>query len=336
MLGPSHSPQVCPFSFYTTQAAPRSALGSEGAGDRLWQDGSRLPVVGELFALLAAVAFALATVLSRRFMVGPRPVAPEAGVLVSIVTNVAVFAALAVGEWARGVLVPLTPTSLLYFVLGGLCGTLAGRNLSYQSVLRIGPSRSTAIRLSNTLFAALIGLAVLRELPRLGQLVGAALITAGLWVVVRERGGPVGGRPDPVGVLLALGAAVGFALGDTFRRAGLQITPSPFLGAGIGACTALLAHGGWLAARGRGGNPGHSPWRADVLGSALANTAAILLLFLGLQRSPVANVAVLYNLQVLLVIVLSRWMLRGDEQLGPGVVLGSVVCVAGTAAVLFG
>lgn len=293
-------------------------------------------MTGELFALLAALAFALATVLSRRFMVGPRPVAPEAGVLVSIVTNVVVFAVLAIWEWARGGLAPLTPRSLAYFVLGGLCGTLAGRNLSYQSVLRIGPSRSTAIRLSNTLFAATIGLAVLRELPRPGQLAGAVLITVGLWVVLRERTDPAGGRPDPVGVLLAIAAAVGFALGDTFRRAGLQITPSPFLGAGIGACTALVAHSGWLAARGRRGNPSHSPWRGDVVASALANTAAILLLFLGLQRSAVANVAVLYNLQVLLVIVLSRWMLRGDERLGPGVVVGSVVCVAGTAAVLFG
>lgn len=291
--------------------------------------------MGELFALLAAGAFALATVLSRRFMVGRNPVAPEAGVFVSIVTNVTVFAVLAAFESARGGFAALTPRSFAYFVLGGLCGTVAGRNLSYQSVLRIGPSRSTAVRLSNTLFAALIGLAVLRELPRLGQLAGALLITLGLWWVLRERES-ASGRYDPVGVLLAVGAAVGFALGDTFRRAGLRITPSPFLGAGIGACTALVVQTAWLWSRGRRWGDGSHPWRLDVVGSALANTAAILLLFLGLQRSPVANVAVLYNLQVLLVILLSRWMLRGDERVTPGLVGGSLVCVVGTAAVLFG
>lgn len=290
-------------------------------------------MLGELFALLAAVAFALATVLSRRFMVGKNPVTPEAGVLVSIVTNVVAFGLLAWLERAGSGGAPLSPRSLAYFVLGGLCGTLAGRNLSYQSVLRIGAARSTAVRLSNTLFAALIGMVLLRELPRPGQLLGAGLITGGLWLVVRERGD--GGRPDPAGVLLAVGGAVGFALGDSFRRAGLQITPSPFLGAWIGACTALVAHSIWLKMR-RGRASSCSPWRADVLASALANTAAILLLFLGLQRSPVANVAVLYNLQVLLVIVLSRWMLRGDEGIGPGLVVGGVLCVAGTAGVLFG
>lgn len=291
-------------------------------------------MLGELFALMAAVAFAMATVLSRRFMVGPSPVAPEAGVFVSIVTNVAVFAGLAVFESARGGLAALTPESLAYFVVGGLCGTVAGRNLSYQSVLRIGPSRSTAVRLSNTLFAALVGVIMLRELPRPGQLVGAVLITLGLWWVLRERDGP-SSRSDPVGVVLAVGGAVGFALGDSFRRAGLQITPFPFLGAGIGACTALAVQGVWLVARGRQRRPGNHPWRLDVVGSALANTAAILLLFLGLQRSPVANVAVLYNLQVLLVIFLSRWMLRGDEHLTPRLIAGSLVCVVGTAAVLF-
>jgi drug/metabolite transporter (DMT)-like permease len=47
-------------------------------------------------------------------------------------------------------------------------------------------------------------------------------------------------------------------------------------------------------------------------------------------------VAVLYNLQVLLVILLSRWVLRGDERVGERLVAGSVVCLVGTAAVLFG
>ncbi len=292
-------------------------------------------MLGELFALLAAVAFALATVLSRRFMVGPNPVAPEAGVFVSIVTNVVAFSVLAAFEGARGALWTLTPQSFLLFVLGGLCGTVVGRNLSYHSVLRIGPSRSTAIRLSNTLFAALMGLVVLRELPRPGQLAGAALITAGLWLVLRERAPGSRGPLDPMGVLLAVGGALGFALGDTFRRAGLHITPSPFLGAAIGAFTALVVQTGWLALWNRP-RASERPWRLDVLASALANTAAILLLFLGLQRSPVANVAVLYNLQVLLVILLSRWMLRGDEHVGTGLVVGSLVCVVGTAAVLLG
>ncbi|MDR5708807.1 MAG: EamA family transporter [Armatimonadota bacterium] len=292
-------------------------------------------MIGELFALLAALAFALSTVLAHWFMTAHNPVRPEAGVLVSMTTNVAVFGALLLLELTRG-LPPLTPLSLLFFLLGGLWSTMVGRNLSYLSVLHIGPARSTAIRLSNTLFAALIGLVGLGELPRPIQLGGAFLITAGLWLVISERSPAGRGRPDPRGVLAALGAAVAFALGDTCRRAGLRITPAPFLGATLGAAMALVAQLGWFAARRLQGGGVRIVWRGDVLGSALTNTAAILLLFLALQRTTVANAAVLYNLQVLFVILLSRWMLPEPEPASAPLVAGSLLCTAGTAGVLFG
>ena len=215
-----------------------------------------------------------------------------------------------------------------------MAGTFVGRNLAYQSVLRIGPSRSTAIRLSNTLFAVFIGLLLLRELPRTVQLAGAALVTAGLWLVV-SRGRQQRARVDGLGVLAALAAAVAFALGDSLRRAGLSLVPSPVLGATIGASVALLAQATWLRMRVRR-VPRQGMWNRDVMISALSNTAAILLLFLALQRSPVANVSALYNLQVLLVIFLSRWLLPADEAIGPRVTAGSILCLVGSLAILFG
>jgi drug/metabolite transporter (DMT)-like permease len=289
---------------------------------------------GEALALIAALAFALSIVYSRRFMVPAHsggPVAPEVGVFVSMLCNVVVFGGLAAWDVARGSLRLLTPAAVLFFVLGGVAGTFFGRNLAYQSVLRIGPARSTAIRLSNTLFAVLIGLALLRELPRMAQLGGAALVTAGLWLVVgRER--HQGVRVDGLGVLAALGAAVAFALGDSFRRAGLSLTPSPILGAAIGAVVALLVQASWLRV---GRLSRRAMGNRDVVISALANTAAILLLFLALRRSPVANVSALYNLQVLLVILLSRWLLS-REPIRARVIAGSVICLLGSLAILLG
>jgi drug/metabolite transporter (DMT)-like permease len=165
----------------------------------------------------------------------------------------------------------------------------------------------------------------------MAQLGGAALVTAGLWLVVgRER--HQGGRVDGLGVLAALGAAVAFALGDSFRRAGLSLTPSPILGAAIGAVVALLVQASWLRV---GRLSRRAMGNRDVVISALANTAAILLLFLALQRSPVANVSALYNLQVLLVILLSRWLLS-REPIRARVIAGSVICLLGSLAILLG
>ncbi|MDQ7844488.1 MAG: DMT family transporter [Armatimonadota bacterium] len=293
---------------------------------------------GELLALLAALAFALSIVYSRRFMVPGHsaggPVAPEVGVFVSMLSNVVVFGGLAVWEIARGSHRLLTAHAVVFFVLGGVAGTFIGRNLAYQSVLRIGPSRSTAIRLSNTLFAVLVGLVFLRELPRALQLAGAALVTAGLWLVVsRER--QQQSRVDGLGVLAALASAVAFAVGDSLRRAGLSLTPSPVLGAAIGASVAFLGQATWLSVR-MPRFPRRELGNRDVLISALSNTAAILLLFMALQRSPVANVSALYNLQVLLVIFLSRRLLPVDEEIGVRVAVGSVTSLLGSLAILFG
>jgi len=289
---------------------------------------------GEAFALLAAVAFALGAVLSRRFMEGPNPVLPEAGVFVSMLTDAVVFTPLTLWEVGRGALQHLTPASFALFLVGGVSGTVVGRNLAYLSVQRIGPSRSTAVRLVNVVFSTFLGLIALRELPRPLQITGAALITAGLWWVLSEPNPSSTHGIDPWGVVAAAGAAFAFALGDTLRRRALGFTPFPFLGASIGAWVALVAQVAWFTARGLRVRGVRIAWHVDVVASALANTAAILLLFLALQRTAVANAAVLYNLQVLLVILLSRRVLR--ERIGLRLVAGSLVCLLGTAAVLFG
>jgi len=175
-------------------------------------------MTGEVAALSAALGFGISTVLARRFMTA---VAPESGVLVSIAMNVTVFLMLTLGTiWSAG-LPAVNPTSLVLFVLGGLAGTLVGRNLTYMSIARLGPAMSTSIRLSNVVFSLAFGLALLRELPRVWQLVGLAIVTAGLWTGVwsRERvPAPARGGTDVTGIALALGSAAAFGLGDTMRR----------------------------------------------------------------------------------------------------------------------
>ena len=175
-------------------------------------------MTGELAALGAAVAFGVSTVLARRFMVA---VAPEAGVLVSIATNVVVFTTLTVGATLRGSLPPIHPASIPLFILGGLTGTLLGRNLTYLGLEQLGPAFSTTIRLSTVAFTLLLGLVFLRELPRTWQLAGLVVVSSGLWISLwsRERRTDAARRAASVaGVLMSLGGAAAFAVGDTVRR----------------------------------------------------------------------------------------------------------------------
>lgn len=293
---------------------------------------------GEGYALLAAFAFALSTVFTRRFAVGSGgrvPARPEVGVLVSLTTDLLLFGGLAAGEVQRGAAARLTAESVVLFMAGAVVASMLGRNLAYVSVKQVGAARSTAIRLCNTLFSAAVGWVWLKDLPRPWQAAGAVMVTVGLWLVVTEREGWSEGV-NWAGVATAVAAALAFALGDTARRAALHITPSPPLGAFVGVCAALPAQVLYLR-----------PWRwwqealdqvrrPDVLGSGLFNTVALLLLFFAFQRTPVANAAALYNLQVLLVIPLGRWLLRGEDPAGPRLVAGSALAVAGAGLVLWG
>lgn len=293
---------------------------------------------GEAFALLAAFAFALSAVYTRRFTTGAGgrpPAPPEIGVLASLLGDLTTFGVLAIGEVARGKDRMLRPESVALFLLAGLVASMLGRNLAFLSVKQIGAGRSTAVRLSNTVFSAVVGWVWLRDLPRPTQLLGIALVTVGLWVVVTEREGWEE-NTNWAGVMVAVGAALAFAVGDTARRAGLLITPSVPIGGFLGACAAIPAQVVLLR-----------PWRwpetvwrhlrrPDVLASGGFNSIALLFLTTAVHRTPVANAAALYNLQVLLVIGLGRWMLRGEDPGGMRLVAGSVTAVVGAALVLGG
>jgi drug/metabolite transporter (DMT)-like permease len=271
-------------------------------------------------------------------------VTPEAGALVSIVMNVITFWTLAAVVMLRNGAPPLPARALILFIVGGLAGTLVGRNLSYLSIERIGPSLLVTIRLSQTIVTLLLGLAFLGEFPRPWQLGGLASVLVGLWISLRSRegDGPVRGAPaarrlDLAALLLAFASAAAFAFGDTARRAALVIVPAPVLGAAVGSSAALLAHLIWSITRHSARWPARPALRSvDLWTSALFNTLAILFLYTALRSSPVAIVSTLYNLQVLVVLVGSRVLLRGRETVGGGLVVGSGLALAGTAMILLG
>lgn len=293
-------------------------------------------MIGELAALASALAFGTNAVLARRFILAGG--APEAGVLASIILNVVVYGLLALVAALRGGLPPIAPISIVWFILGGLAGTLVGRNLSFYSIQRLGASRSTTIRLSNVAFALVFGLLFLHELPRPAQIAGMAVVTLGLYVSLQRFSRPpesAQGGLDGAGVLFALGGGAAFALGDIARRGGMVLTPSPVLGAAIGALAALIAHLTWSVFHAPARLPsGPTLYRGDLWGSAACTTLAVLLLWIGLRNAQVAIVSVLYNLQVLVVLLVSPLLLRGREAITGSLVIGTGLALVGTALIL--
>jgi drug/metabolite transporter (DMT)-like permease len=304
-------------------------------------------VTGEVLAVFAALAYAGNTVLARRYMIahgrGARAdlVAPESAALLSQLASLIVYAALIAANFGGARSGHLSPQAFALFVAGGVVGTFMGLNLIYVGVQRIGASRAASLLLTNTVFAAALGLLILRELPRPWQLAGAAVLTGGLWAVIPGREGrrERAAESSPLeraGVVVIIASAFAFAAADTLRRIALTDAPYPLLGATVGTLTALVPQAAVLRKRRLGAATIRASRRGDVWASAVLNSLGILAVFVALRHSPVTNIAALYNLQALFVILLSRWALRGDEHLSGRVIAGSVICAIGSVGVLLG
>ena len=63
---------------------------------------------------------------------------------------------------------------------------------------------------------------------------------------------------------------------------------------------------------------------------------AVLLLWLSLHHAQVAVVSVFYNLQVLVVMLISPFLLRGQETITPALVAGTVLALLGTVMIVLG
>lgn len=305
-------------------------------------------MTGEALAVFAAVAYAGSTVLARRYLIAhgeasdAHRVPPESAALLSQVASLIVYATLIAADFGGTQGGFLTTRAILLFVVGGIVGTFIGLNLIYVGVQRVGASGAASLLLTNTVFAAALGFLWLRELPRPWQLAGAAVLTAGLWAVLPARGrgsreAPAGRRRlTSSGALVVIVSALAFAVADTFRRIALADAPYPLLGATVGTLTALVPQAFIMRDGKFGAATRRAARRVDVWASAVLNALGILAVFIALRHSPVANIAALYNLQALFVVLLSRWALRGDEQMTARVVLGGFVCAVGSAGVLLG
>jgi drug/metabolite transporter (DMT)-like permease len=303
--------------------------------------------LGEIAAIASALAFGLTNLFAKRSM--GAGVSPEASVLATIVLNAAAYGLLAAITAWRGALPPIQPRAVLWFAAGGLAATLVGRNMSFFSIGRLGPSRASTIRLSTVAFALLFGLLLLGELPRPVQIAGIAVVSFGLWISLRpissrsDSGLAAGaaGRGDAVrdaaGVFSAFGGAAAFALGDVARRGGLALMPSPVLGAAVGAAAALMAHAGWAAVRTSARLPRGAALRnRDLWATAVCSTCAVLLVWIALHHTQVAIVSVLYHLQVLFVFLLSPLLLPGQEAVTRWLALGTGLALAGTVMIVLG
>lgn len=279
---------------------------------------------GTLLALLSAMAFGLALVVTQRGLVY---LPASVGARISIPATTLLLWALA--PWffdgrvlhspalwifaAVGLFFPALVT-LFTFEANRLMGpTVAGTLGSVAPLLSIG---AAVLFLHETVTDRLLG-------AGLAVALGIALLS---W---RARAGP---RSWPWAALaLPLGAAVLRACAQALTKLGLQLVPSPYTAALAGYTVSALAV--WLLFRHRSPVPIGFRAAAWFVAAGLLNGSAVLAMYSALSQTKLTVVAPIVAAYPVFTILFSK-VLLGSESIGIRQVAGSALVVAGMVLIL--
>ncbi|MCZ7531978.1 MAG: DMT family transporter [Acidimicrobiia bacterium] len=237
----------------------------------------------------------------------------------------------------------VTPTAFWFFVMAGLIGDGVARFSMLSAVDRLGPSIAIPIQTAAyPLIAVTGGVVLLSETINMTQVLGAAAVVAGIWVLLAPSSNDVLGIDTPrrwtvirwSALPLPLLAGVAFAVSDLFRKSGLEETPDPAFGALVAVVTMLTvlvaatASSPQLRRQVKIGTG--SGW---LIAAGTSIAVALLTLFKALEGGAVSVVGPIIAAQPLGVVMLSWALLHNIERVTLRMVLGAVMVVAGVVLI---
>ena len=296
-----------------------------------------IPYLGEAVSLLTAFCWSATAVFFAR---ASRRVGAPAVNLARLVLAVSAMLVLHTAIYGSPFPFHAGPVRIAWLAASGFIGFSLGDALLYEAYVLLGPRLAMLIMTLWPVFAALMAWGFLGQAMSLAK-VGAMLVTlAGIALVVAEKGrASVGSRPRRFvpGLLLALGGAVGQAVGFIFSKLGmLGGGVSPISANVVRVCAGLLALGTWQALRGE--LAGNARKLKDgrtaglvALGAFFGPLVGVMLSLFAIQHATYLGVAsTLMSLSPVILLPVS--ILLDKEKVGPRAVAGTIVSIAGAAA----
>ena len=214
--------------------------------------------MGEALALLALLLFSTNVLVVK--IASPR-LGQDVGFLIALGSNV-VFAALLFGgeRLVRPDPFVIEWDAFAAFAVGGLFTAYLGRRLFFRSVQTVGPSRASALQITNPVFAALIGWVVLGESLGPAGLLFVLLVIGGLYLTSRVPAripvtAPAGSGDVPHvdiapfrgalprrEMVIALVGALSYAVGNVIRSSAVRDWDQAVFGGLLGAVCATVVY----------------------------------------------------------------------------------------------
>lgn len=294
-------------------------------------------------SLLAVVALALFSANVFVVRAASSRLDQQLGFLVALLANVVFGALLFLADLVRradgsG----LDLGALGTFALAGVLASYLGRRGFFRSVETLGPSRASAVQITNPVFAAVLAWALIGESLLPGDVALIAVVLGGLYLTTLPSREPVGtahGRWRAVPVLAlwpALFSAVAYAGGNVLRAHALDTWREPVLGGLVGAAAGTLVYAVLHLRAGQLRRSGPVPAAGLLLWSlaGVLTISAQVSVIGATGYLPVAIVLVVSSALPLVVVPVSLLVLRNVEGLRVTTLLGTGLVLVGVAGIL--
>jgi len=220
----------------------------------------------------------------------------------------------------------------------GLIGFALGDAVLFEAFVLIGARLAMLLMTLSPLFSALLAWLFLGQSMGLAKVLAMAVTLGGIaWVV--GGGGDQEAHPHLWrGVLLGVGGALGQSVGLVFSMKGLAGGFPPIsanlirVTAGLGALLLYFGATGRL----RGTLGGLRDGRATAfigLGAATGPVLGVVLSLVAIAKAPMGVAATLMSLSPVILLPVSHFVFR--EKLGGHAILGTLLALAGAAALFF-
>jgi drug/metabolite transporter, DME family len=279
-----------------------------------------MPPTVHILALVSAVLSAAATIFIRQ---GLRGGSAYAGFWLNVAVG-------AVGLWTAvlftGGIGRTSTKGIVFFVLAGIIGTVAGRLLRFKAIQRLGAAIASPLNNLNPLVSTGLAILLLGEQVTLPILVGTVVIVTGA-TLLSMGGKAVGFRP--IYLVLPILSAFCFGVVAILRKVALaEVAAIP--GTAINVTTALVLFSAFLIAssdRRELACDGRS--FAYFVGAGLTENLSVFLTVVALGLGTVSVVTPLTSTSPIFVLLLSPLLLRGVERVTGRIVAGTVLIVLG-------
>ncbi|MFH1002914.1 MAG: DMT family transporter, partial [Chloroflexota bacterium] len=202
--------------------------------------------IGLIFALFSAITFSIGTILVRRGVSTAGESFTAVFISLSIGAVMVTLAMLYQGDWDK--VMAFSWKGLALLAGAGTIHFLVGRFFNYASIRIIGANRSTALSRTNTLYAIIFGVVLLKESITLPVLLGIIGILTGVALVTLEKREPevnpvAGSRASVLGVVSGLAAGLCWGISGVMIKIAMGEVSAPLAGTFISyiAATTLLA-----------------------------------------------------------------------------------------------